>query len=162
MLDGAEDPGQSLVMSTHGRGTLPVWLVGLAALGSVGLSGLSTGGCADKGAPEYVADQFVDAYFRRMDQQAARQFTALGATEMLDKELDLVRSVRAQGYTPDEAAAQVVCRRTARGSRGERVRFDYEITIVHDESEEHRAADVELAKIQTTWKVVRVEVKPRA
>jgi hypothetical protein len=118
--------------------------------------------CTDRAAPEYVADQFVDAYFRRMDQQAARQFTALGATEMLDRELDLVRSVRSQGYTPDEAAAQVVFRRTAKNTRGERVRFDYEITIKHDESEEHRAADVELAKIQTAWKVVRVDVKPRS
>ena len=118
--------------------------------------------CTDRAAPEYVADQFVDAYFRRMDQQAARQFTALGATEMLDRELDLVRSVRSQGYTPDEAAAQVVFRRTAKNTRGERVRFDYEITIKHDESEEHRAADVELAKIQAAWKVVRVDVKPRS
>jgi hypothetical protein len=120
------------------------------------------GGCTDKSAPEYVADQFVDAYFRRMDQQGARQFTALGATEMLDRELDLVRSVRSQGYTPDEAAARVDVRRTARSTRGERVRFDYDITIRHDESEERRSADIELAKIQTLWKVVRVDVKPRA
>jgi hypothetical protein len=119
-------------------------------------------GCTDKAAPEFVADQFVDAYFRRMDQQGARQFTALGATEMLDKELDLVRSVRSQGYTPDEAAAQVVVHRTARSTRGERVRFDYEITIKHEESEEHRMADIELSKIQAVWKVVRVDVKPKA
>ena len=138
-------------MSAFGKGVATVALFGL--LGSA---------CTDRSAPEYVADQFVDAYFRRMDQQAARQFTALGATEMLDRELDLVRSVRSQGYTPDEAAAQVVCRRTAKSSRGERVRFDYEITIKHDESEEHRAADVELANIQTAWKVVRVDVKPRS
>jgi|SRR5882724_11090842 len=118
-------------------------------------------GCTDKTGPEYVADQFVDAYFRRMDQQAARQFTALGATEMLDRELELVRTVRSQGYTPDEAAAQVAYRRNARGTRGERVRFDYEITIKHDESEEHREADVELAKIQAVWRVVRVDVKSR-
>jgi hypothetical protein len=139
------------------RGLGPFWL-GLAALSWL----FASGGCTDKGAPEYVADQFVDAYFRRMDQQGARQFTALGATEMLDKELDLVRSVRADGYTPDEAAAQVVVRRTARSTRGERVRFDYDITIKHDESEEHRTADVELSKIQTVWKVVRVDVKPKA
>ncbi len=120
------------------------------------------GACTDKAAPEFIADQFVDAYFRRMDQQSAREFTALGATEMLDKELDLVRSVRAQGYTPDEAAAQVVVRRTSRGTRGDRVRFDYEITIKHEESEEHRNADVELSKIQAVWKVVRVDVKPKA
>jgi hypothetical protein len=115
--------------------------------------------CTDKGAPEYVADQFVDAYFRRMDQQAALQFTALGATEMLDRELDLTRAVRGQGYTQDEASGQVVYRRKSRATRGERVRFDYEIDIKRDDSEEHRAADVELAKIQSAWKVVRVDVK---
>jgi hypothetical protein len=142
-------------MSAVLRGFAPAWL------GVVSLAWLALGACTDKTAPEYVADQFVDAYFRRMDQQGARQFTALGATEMLDKELDLVRSVRSQGYTPDEAAAQVVVRRTARSTRGERVRFDYEITIKHEESEEHRMADVELSKIQTVWKVVRIDVKAK-
>src|SRR5258708_3096930 len=134
-----------------GRGPLPLGLLGLASAAACTV----LMACTDRTAPEYVADQFVDAYFRRMDQQAARQFTALGATEMLDRELDLVRSVRSQGYTPDEAAAQVVFRRTAKNTRGERVRFDYEITIKHEESEEHRGADVELAKIQAAWKVVR-------
>jgi hypothetical protein len=138
------------------RGSLARW-VGLTGFALV--LGL---GCTDKSAPEYVADQFADAYFRRMDQQAARQFTALTATEMLDRELDLVRSVRAQGYTPDEAAAEVIVRRTSKGARGDRVRFDYDITIKHEETDEHRAADIELAKIQTIWKVVRVDVKPRA
>ena len=144
-------------MPALGRRFAPLFLLGLAAPAT-----FLGAGCTDKGAPEYVADQFVDAYFRRMDQQAARVFTALGATEMLDRELDLVRSVRADGYTPDQAADQVVCKRTARASRGERVRFDYEITIKHDQAEEHRAADVELAKIQTIWKVVRVDVKARS
>ena len=116
-------------------------------------------GCADKSAPENVADQFVDAYFRRMDQRAARQFTALGPTEMLDRELELTRAVRGQGYTQDEVSGQVACRRKGRATRGERVRFDYDIDIKQGDSEEHRAADVELAKIQTAWKVVRVDVK---
>src|SRR3954466_13665228 len=107
---------------------------GPARLGWVALSWLlAFGGCTDKGAPEYIADQFVDAYFRRMDQHAARQFTALGATEMLDKELELVRSVRAQGYTAAEASAEVAVRRKSRGTRGERVRFDYDIDIHRDE-----------------------------
>jgi hypothetical protein len=132
-----------------------VWLSMLAFLGGGG----TLSACTDKGAPEFVADQFVDAYFRRMDQQGARQFTALGATEMLDRELELTRSVRSQ-YSPDEAASEVVCKRT-RGARGERVRFDYDIAIKHDDSEDHRSADVELAKIQAAWKVVRVDVKTR-
>jgi len=155
MLDAGRDPGQSLAMGPLRRNAAR-WLAlaGFAlALGQ---------GCTDKSAPEYVADQFVDAYFRRMDQQAARQFTALGATETLDRELDLVRSVRAEGYGPDQAASEVVVRRAAKGTRGDRVRFDYDITIKHDEADERRAADVELAKIQTQWKVVRFDVKPRA
>src|SRR5579859_4021712 len=101
MLDAGRDPGQSLAMGPLRRNAAR-WLAlaGFAlALGQ---------GCTDKSAPEYVADQFVDAYFRRMDQQAARQFTALGATETLDRELDLVRSVRAEGYGPDQAASEVV------------------------------------------------------
>jgi hypothetical protein len=117
--------------------------------------------CADKAAPEYVADQFVAAYFQRMDQKEARQFTALGATDMLERELELTRGVRADGYSAQEAAAEVKCRRRGRSLRGERVRFDYDIAIRHEESEEHRTADVELANIQSAWKVVRVDVKAR-
>ena len=117
--------------------------------------------CQNRGAPEYVADEFVEAYFRRMDQQGARQFTAFGATEMLDRELELTRSVREQGYLPSEAAAQVNWKRTGRSARGERVRFDYTIDIRREGSEDHRTADVELAKVQSGWKVVRVAVQSR-
>jgi len=118
-------------------------------------------GCKDHNAPEFVADQFVEAYFQHMDQQAAREFTAFGATEMLDRELELTRGVREQGYLPAEAAAQVNWRRTGRSSRGERVRFDYAIDIRREDTEEHRIADVELAKVQAGWKVVRVAVQQR-
>src|SRR4051812_29787410 len=117
--------------------------------------------CKDQRAPEYVADEFVEAYFRRMDQQGARQFTAFGATEMLDRELELTRSVREQGYLPSEAAAQVNWKRTGRSARSERVRFDYTIDIRREGSEDHRTADVELAKVQSGWKVVRVAVQQR-
>ena len=130
-----------------------------AALSALGWTLLAASACQDKDAPEYVADQFVDAYFRRMDQLGARTYTALGATEMLDRELELARGVREQGYLPSEASAQISCRRTARSLRGERVRFDYDIDIRRDESEDRRTADVELAKIQSGWKVVRVEVR---
>jgi hypothetical protein len=117
--------------------------------------------CKDQSAPEYVADKFVEAYFQHMDQQAARQFTAFGATEMLDRELELTRGVREQGYLPAEAAAQVNWRRTGRSARGERVRFDYEIDIRREGAEDHRLADIELAKVQEGWKVVRVAIQPR-
>ena len=133
------------------HGATAALVVGLGLLGA----------CKDQSAPEYVADQFVEAYFQHMDQQGARQFTAFGATEMLDRELELTRGVREQGYLPSEAAAQVNWRRTGRSSRGERVRFDYTIDIRREDTEEHRLADVELAKVQSGWKVVRVAVQQR-
>ena len=117
--------------------------------------------CKDHAAPEYVADKFVEAYFQRMDQQAAREFTAFGATEMLDRELELTRGVREQGYLPSEASAQVSWRRTGRSTRGERLRFDYDIDIRREGSEDHRLADVELAKVQAGWKVVRVAIQTK-
>lgn len=125
------------------------------------LAAMILAGCKDQGAPEYVADEFVEAYFRRMDQRGARQFTAFGATEMLDRELELTREVREQGYLPSEASAQVNWKRTGRSMRGDRVRFDYDIDIRREELEDHRLADVELAKVQSGWKVVRVAVKTR-
>jgi hypothetical protein len=122
---------------------------------------MATAACKDHGAPEYVADEFVEAYFTRMDQRAAREFTAFGATEMLDRELELTRGVREQGYLPSEAAAKVTWRRTGKSMRGERVRFDYDIDIRRDDTEDHRLADIELAKVQSGWKVVRVGVRSR-
>ncbi|HEY3592782.1 MAG TPA: hypothetical protein VGL13_02870 [Polyangiaceae bacterium] len=135
---------------------LSAWV---AAMATAGL--FAAAGCTDKRAPENIADQFVAAYFQRMDQREARQFTALGATDMLDRELELTRSIRADGYSAMDAAGEVSCRRRGRSLRGERVRFDYDIAIRHDETEEHRTADVELANIQSAWKVVRVDVKAR-
>ncbi len=128
----------------------------VAAVGALAL--LGSPGCKDKAAPEYVADQFVDAYFRRIDQASARQYTALGATEMLDRELESTRSIRQSGYTPDQAAAAVTFSRGPRTMRGERVRFDYAITIQGEGTESKRSADIELSKIQSAWKVVRVDV----
>ena len=122
---------------------------------------LAVSACKDQGAPEYVADKFVEAYFQHMDHRAALEFTAFGATEMLDRELELTRGVREQGYSPAEAAAQITWRRTGRSMRGERVRFDYDIDIRRDDTEDHRLADIELAKVQSGWKVVRVGVKSR-
>lgn len=148
------DPARSLLARRPFGGLAYAFLVVGVALGLLSA-------CKDQGAPEYVADQFVEAYFQRMDQQGARQFTAFGATEMLDRELELTRSVREQGYLPSEAAAQVSWRRTGRSTRGERVRFDYDIDIRREGSEDHRLADIELAKVQAGWKVVRVGIQAR-
>jgi hypothetical protein len=125
--------------------------------------GLSWGpvGCAGDTAPERVADHFTDAYFRRMDPQAARSYAALGAGEMLDREIDLARSVRDGAPVAAAAVSDVAVRRAARSVRGERVRMTYEIAFGGEGGETKRSADLELARMDATWKVVKVDVKAR-
>ncbi len=119
-------------------------------------------GCAKQGAPEQVADAFVDAYFRRADQEKAKEYTALGATEMLDEELRGVAQIRKDGYTPAEAAgSEISVRRGASTRRDERVRVAYEIVVKAEGTETVRDADVELASIRGAWKVVRLGLKGR-
>jgi len=125
---------------------------------------VTLGGCSRKGAPEQVADAFADAYFRRMDQEKAKEYTALGATEMLDAELRSVAQIRKDGYTPSEASeAEVTLQRGEAIKRDQRIRFPYEIVVkVPDGAETVRDADIELTQIQGAWKVVRVGLKQRA
>jgi len=118
-------------------------------------------GCSSAGAPEEVADAFADAYFRRMDQEKAKEFTALGASAMLDEELRSVAEVRKDGYSPAEEASEVTIRRGESVPRDQRVRVPYEIVIKSDGSESIKDADVELTRISGTWKVVRVGLKAR-
>lgn len=113
-------------------------------------------GCAEEGAPEQVADAFAEAYFRRMDQEGAKAFTALGASTMLDTELAEVAALRKDGYTPAVAGAEVRIQRGERGARDHRVRFPYEITIVNDGVSTRKVADIELTQIEGAWKVVRI------
>jgi hypothetical protein len=115
-------------------------------------------GCRDKASPEYVADEFADAYFRRMDQEAALHLTALGATEMLDKELADTKALR-ESYTPAEAAAAVTVVRGPTVKRDARVGFHYDITVRAEDSPAlQRGADLELAQIGGGWKVVTVRM----
>jgi hypothetical protein len=124
------------------------------ALGSVG--------CARDGSPESVADAFAEAYFQRMDQEKAKEYTALGASAMLDAELAEVRSLREGGYGPAEAAAaEVVLRRGEAQPRDQRLRFPFEIAVRTEGEELVRNADVELTQIDGRWKVVRVGLEPR-
>jgi hypothetical protein len=119
-------------------------------------------GCGKQGAPEQVADAFVEAYFRHADQEKAKEYTALGATEMLETELRDVAELRKGGYTPAEAGGGDV--RVHRGDatkRDQRIRFSYEIAVRNESAETVRDADVELANIRGAWKVVRVGLKPR-
>jgi hypothetical protein len=113
------------------------------------------GACRDSSSSEYVADQFADAYFRRFDQDSAMVFTALGATEMLDKELADTKAIRESGYTPAEAAANVTFRRGPGKARDARVDYRYEVTARSEDAPPVvREVDVELAKIGGAWKVV--------
>jgi hypothetical protein len=121
---------------------------------------LELGGCREGTAPERVADRFAEAYFRRMDPVAARPFAALGAGDMLDREIDLARSVRG-GAPAAAAASDVAVRREGRSVRGQRVRVSYEIAFRGEGGESKRSADLELTRMDAAWKVVRVDVKPR-
>ncbi len=113
--------------------------------------------CADKGSSEYVADQFADAYFRRFDQEAALAYTALGATEMLDKEIADTKAIRESGYTPAEAAAAVTFERGKGTPRDARMDYRYVVTARADDAPPVvREVDVELARIAGAWKVVTV------
>src|SRR5262249_55249186 len=127
-------------------------------LASLGLAVLA---CKKPSAPEQVADQFVDAYFAHADQERAKGFTALGATKMMDEELKEVGPVRKGGYGPNEAGANVTYKRGQPTMREQRVRVPYEI-IAHAENQDViRDADIELAEIQGSWKVVRVGLTSR-
>ncbi|MFO0762964.1 MAG: hypothetical protein U0359_41395 [Byssovorax sp.] len=120
-------------------------------------------GCSNPGSPERVADGFADAYFRQIDQEKAKEFTALGATEMLEAELKAVAEVRKGGYSAAEAADQeVTLRRGEPTHRDQRLRYPYEVVLrSRDGVETVREADVELAQIQGAWKVVRLGVHAR-
>jgi hypothetical protein len=134
---------------------VPRPLVALALALSIALPG-----CAKRGAPEEVADAFVDAYFRRADQEKAKEYTALGATEMLERELRDVAQLRRDGYTPAEAGGgDVKVHRGESFKRDERIRFPYEIVVRSEGVETVRDADVELANIRGAWKVVRLGLK---
>jgi hypothetical protein len=122
---------------------------------------IALAGCAKQGAPEQVADAFVDAYFGRADQEKAKEYTALGATEMLDKELRDVAQLRKSGYTPSEAGGDVRVHRGEVSKRDQRIRFSYEIVVRSESAETIRDADVELANIHGAWKVVRLGLTPR-
>lgn len=106
-----------------------------------------------------MGDAFVDAYFRKADQEKAKQYTAFGATKMLDREIADVREVRDTGFSPGAAALGVEVERGARSKRGDRVRFDYTLRFGgQDGTEQVKHADVELAQVEGSWKVVRLGV----
>lgn len=122
---------------------------------------LAFSACSKPNSPEAVADAFVDAYFGRMDQEKAKEFTAFGATAMLEAELREVSQLRKDGYTPGEAAANVTMQRGEATKRDQRIRVPYEIIIRAEGVETFRDADIELTQIDGQWKVVRVGLRSR-
>ena len=114
-------------------------------------------GCSrtEAGSPERVADAFADAYFREADQVKAKQFTAFGASKMLDDEIAETRGLRGSDFKPADADLNLTMVRDARSTRGERVRFDY---VLRFKGAPEKHADVELSKVADEWKVVRVTV----
>jgi hypothetical protein len=126
------------------------------------LLALGSAGCRKADTPEAVADAFAEAYFRRMDQEKAKEYTALGASAMLDKELRDVSQIRKEGYNPSQARSEVQVERGEPTQREQRIRFPYRITIKAESVEPSLSdADVELAQIHGAWKVVRVGLKQR-
>ena len=140
---------------------LPGPLPGLLAALGLALALSLAPGCKKKleNTPESVADAFVEAYFQRADQQSAKEFTALGATKMLEAELRDVQEVRKDGYAP--GSVEMAVHRGEPTPRDERVRIPYEIEIQTDGVKQVRDADIELSRIDGAWKVVRIGVKAR-
>jgi len=134
---------------------------GLRALLVAATLALAVPACSKQGSPEEVADAFAEAYFRRMDQEKAKEFTALGASAMLDEELRSVAEIRKEGYNPSEAGADVTIHRGESTPRDQRVRIPYEIVIKSEGAATTKDADIELTKIEGRWKVVRVGLKAR-
>jgi hypothetical protein len=124
------------------------------------LAWLAIAGCKDDSAasPEAVADAFCEAYFRQANQEKAKEYTAFGATKMLDQEIADVRALRESGYTPSEAENEVGVSRGERTQRDERVRFDYTLRYRGPTGVAVKHADIELAKVHGEWKVVRIGV----
>jgi hypothetical protein len=131
-----------------------------AAIAALMLALAGAPGCNKlKTTPEAVADAFVEAYFQQMDQQRAKEFTALGATKMLDAELKSVEEIRKDGYSPGSVPVSV--HRGEPAPRDERIRIPYEIEIETDGAKQVRDADIELARIDGQWKVVRIGITQR-
>jgi len=115
--------------------------------------------CKPGTGSDQVADRFADAYFRRFDQEAALAYTALGATEMLDKELAETKAIRESGYTQAEAAASVTFTRGPATKRDARVDYRYVVVArAEDGPPLTHEADIELAQLGGAWKVVSVHL----
>jgi hypothetical protein len=155
------DPRRGTVLDVYVENGQAAEVFRPAVIAALALT-VALGGCKKKDAAEQVAVAFAEAYFQRADQEKAKEYTALGATQMLEEELREVGKIRKDGYTPSEAALDIRVNRGTSTTREQRIRFPYEVTVRSEGVETVRDADVELAQIQGAWKVVRVGVKQRA
>jgi hypothetical protein len=156
------DPRRGTVLDVSWENGQAAEVFRSAVIATVALT-LALGGCKKKDDAEHVADAFAEAYFEYADQEKAKEYTALGATVMLDEELRSVEKIRKDGYTPGGGAlGDIRVHRGASTTRDQRIRVPYEVTVRYEEVETVRDADVELTQINGAWKVVRVGVKQRA
>jgi hypothetical protein len=156
------DPRRGTVLDVYVENGQAAEVFRSAVIATLALT-LALGGCKKKGGAEAVADLFAEAYFEHADQEKAKEYTALGATTMLDEELRAVEKIRKEGYTPsDGALGDIRVHRGPSSTRDQRIRFPYEVVVRSEGVETVRDADVELTEIQGAWKVVRVGVKQRA
>ncbi len=85
-------------------------------------------GCSRGSTPEGVAEQFVEAYYVRIDQIQALEFAAALAREKLQQELQLVAQAR-RGGSVEQARPKIKYTRSDTRSEGRQVFFIYELTI---------------------------------
>lgn len=89
---------------------------------------LMLAGCSSANTAEGVAERFVEAYYVRIDQVQALDFTAALAREKLQRELQLVAQAR-RGGSVEQARPKIEYTRAQIRLEGPRVFFIYDLTI---------------------------------
>jgi hypothetical protein len=113
--------------------------------------------CQD-GAPEGIADRFVDAYFVAASQARALEVASGVARHKLQQELALVDRVRKDGYTPDQARGRVDWRRQSLTVEGDRGRAEYAVDVDLGGTVSARRALLLLRKEGGAWRVANFEM----
>lgn len=135
-----------------------VWMLVAALLMACG------GGGGKKSGAEGAAEQFLDLYFVRIDQLAARDVTVGPARETIEQELAETASLRADGYGPDQAGrARILYEKAWTGPVVDgSARLIYDLRIDHPGSSEdpqHRHVLLTVREDKGTWKVATFTLK---
>ena len=114
-----------------------------------------------KAGPEGAAERFLELYFVKIDQLAAREVTSGPAREMIEQELAEVAGVRAEGYGPDQSArSRITYERAWVGPVVDgSARFIYDITIDVSGDTQHRHVLLTVRDDAGTWKVATYTMK---